>query len=321
MRWGNKPTDGGHLILSEDEKSELISSEPAAEQYIRRYMSGGDLLDNRIRYCLWLRDADPASLRRLPRVMERINRVRESRLASRAPSTRAYAAYPTLFRQIAQPDTDYLAIPEVSSERREYVPIAFVSSDVICSNKIQFVPDATLFHFGVLSSRMHMAWMRLVCGLLESRYSYSNSLVYNNFPWPQEVTDAQRQRVEDAAQGVLDARAEFPDATLADLYDPNSMPQALRRAHTTLDRAVDACYRRNRFDNERQRLEYLFNLYEQLIAPLAAGAPRQRRRRRAFRRPPILDKLWTSLGACGDSPAASCACPHVRQMFSPARLA
>ena len=279
MNWGNKPTDGGHFILSPSERAELIKQEPGAKKFIRPYMSGGDFINGDERYCLWLVDAEPGELRNLPRVMDRVELVRQSRLESKAESTRRYAKFPTLFRQIAQPDSDYLAIPEVSSERRHYIPIAYLPKEVICSNKIQFIPKATLFHFGVLTSVMHMAWMRQVCGRLKSDYSYSNSLVYNNFPWPERATDKQRAAVEAKAQAVLDARQQFPDATLADLYDPLAMPPALAKAHAELDRAVDLCYRPEKFESDRQRVEYLFALYEKLTAPLLPAVKAIRPRR------------------------------------------
>lgn len=284
MSWGNKPTDGGHLILSPEERGDLIAKEPRVAKFIRPYMSGGDFINGDERYCLWLKDAEPNELRSLPLVLERVEAVRAMRLASKAESTRKYAAYPTLFRQIAQPSTDYLAVPEVSSERRSFIPIAFLSKEVICSNKIQFVPEATLWHFGILTSTMHMAWMRQVCGRLKSDYSYSNTLVYNNFPWP-EAAPEQIAAVERAARVVLDARAMFlPPAgksTLADLYDPVAMPPALSKAHAELDRAVEKCYRKEPFTSDRERVEYLFALYEKLTAPLAVAADKPSRRKKA----------------------------------------
>ena len=283
MSWGNKPTDGGHLILSPEERGDLIAKEPGVAKFIRPYMSGGDFINGDERYCLWLKDAEPNELRSLPLVLERVEAVRAMRLASKAESTRKYAAQPTLFRQIAQPSTDYLAVPEVSSERRSFIPIAFLSKEVICSNKIQFVPEATLWHFGILTSTMHMAWMRQVCGRLKSDYSYSNTLVYNNFPWP-EAAPEQIAAVERAAQVVLDARAMFlPPAgksTLADLYDPVAMPPALSKAHAELDRAVEKCYRKEPFTSDRERVEYLFALYEKLTAPFAISASAKPARRK-----------------------------------------
>jgi len=275
MSWGNKPTDGGHLILSPEEKQELLTGEPDAAKFVRRYMSGGDFIKNEERYCLWLLDALPQELKKLPRVMSRIEAVRENRLASKAPTTREYAKYPALFRQISQPNSEYLAIPEVSSERRRYIPMAYLAKEVICSNKIQFVPDATLFHFGVLHSTMHMAWMRTVCGRLKSDYSYSNTIVYNNFPWPENPTDKHQQAIEAAAQGVLDARGQFPASSLADLYDPLTMPPVLLKAHQTLDRAVDAAYGRRDFKSEAERVAFLFERYQHFIDQLPA--PRAKR--------------------------------------------
>ena len=280
MSWGNKPTDGGHLILSPEEKDELLAQEPMAAQFIRPFMSGGDFINGVQRFCLWLVDAEPQQLKSLPQVMARVEAVRQTRLASKAASTRKYAQYPTLFRQIAQPDSDYLAIPEVSSERREFIPIAFLSSNVICSNKIQFVPGATTFHFGVLNSSMHMAWVRAVCGRLESRLSYSNTIVYNNFPWPDAPSDKQGTAIEEAAQRVLDARVAFPDSTLADLYDPITMPPALVKAHQQLDRAVDAAYGRRSFQTDAERVAFLFERYQHLTSLLPAAKPKKPRKAR-----------------------------------------
>ncbi len=290
MSWGNKPTDGGHLILSPEEKIALIASEPGAAKFIRPFMSGGDFINGIERFCLWLKDAAPNELRALPQVMARVEAVKQMRLTSKAESTRKYATYPTLFRQIAQPDSDYLAVPEVSSENRPIIPIAFVTKDVICSNTVQFVPEATVWHFGILTSTMHMAWMRLVAGRLESRYRYSNTLVYNNYPWPEEVSEAQKAAVEKAAQAVLDVREVYlnprlddvmkgdpaPQCTLADLYDPTTMPPALAKAHADLDRAVDRCYRKEPFPNDRARVEHLFALYEKLSVPLACPVKKRR---------------------------------------------
>jgi hypothetical protein len=231
-------------------------------------MGGYDFINGEQRFCLWLVDALPEEIRSLPGVLKRVDQVREFRVASKAASTRDYAKFPALFRQIAQPEFDYLAVPEVSSENRSYIPIAFVSKEVICSNTVQFIPDATVFHFGVLTSVMHMAWMRQVCGRLKSDYRYSNSLVYNNFPWPKDVSTQNHKAVEAAGQRVLDARAEFPGSTLADLYDPRSMPPVLMKAHQNLDRVVDLCYRPQPFVTETARVEFLFNLYAQYTESL-----------------------------------------------------
>jgi hypothetical protein len=279
MYWGNKPVDGGNLILSEIEKDELLQAEPHATRFIRRFMSGGDFIDGKLRYCLWLVDAQPHELKRLPRVIGRIEQVKKFRTASIAAATRAYATQPTLFRQISQPKSVYLAIPEVSSERRAYIPMAMVEPDVICSNTTQFIPSATLFHFGVLTSAMHMAWVKRIAGRMKSDPRYSNSLVYNNFPWPPNIMEAQHAKVEQCAQAVLDARAQFPGSTLADLYDPLLMPGTLLHAHQALDRAVDRCYRVASFTNDQSRIEHLFALYEAIARPLLPRPPSKGRRK------------------------------------------
>ena len=276
MNWGNKPTDGGHFILSPDEKQELLAKEPAAEKFVRRYMSGGDFLNNDERYCLWLLDALPQELKMLPLVMSRVEEVRKSRLASKASSTREYAKYPTRFRQIAQPESSYLAIPEVSSERRYYIPVAFFPKEVICSNTVQFIPEATLYHFGIINSVMHNAWMRNVCGRLKSDYRYSNTIVYNNFPWPDNPSEKQKLAIETAAQAVLDTRAQFPGSTLADLYDPLTMPPVLLKAHQQLDKAVDAAYGKTNFQTEAQRVTFLFELYQKYTSLFPSEKPKRR---------------------------------------------
>lgn len=280
MSWGNKPTDGGFFIFSPEEKEEILREEPQAKVFLRRYMGGGDFLNGLERYCLWLVDADPALLRKCPLVMRRIELVKRFRLESKADSTKRYASKPTLFRQIAQPSSGYLAIPEVSSETRKYIPMAFFGPEVICSNTVQFVPGASLYLFGVLSSAMHMGWMRTVAGRLKSDYRYSNTLVYNNFPWA-TPSDVQRKAVEQAAQSVLDARAKHPNSTLADLYDPEVMPSELFEAHKTLDKAVDRCYRPEVFETESERVEFLFGLYEKYttpLAPLVTSKPKKKRK-------------------------------------------
>jgi len=277
--FGSMPNDGGNLLLDDNDRRELLRHEPSARRYIRRYVGSQEYINNESRWCLWLEDVAPEMLRRMPQVMRRVQRVREHRRDSARATTRDLASTPALFGENRQPTQRYLIVPSVSSENRPYIPMGFLNANVIASNLCLTIPGASLYHFGVLTSAMHMAWVRQVCGRLKSDYRYSAKLVYNNYPWPQEVTDARRQRVEESAQAVLDARAQFPDSTLADLYDPNAMPTALRRAHSQLDTAVDRCYRPQPFTSERQRLEYLFGLYEQLIAPLTATPRRQRRRR------------------------------------------
>ncbi len=277
--FGNMPNDGGYLILTDTEKTTLLENEPAAKKFIRPFLGAEEFIHGRHRWCLWLKDASPAELRALPEVKERVQGVRKHREASSRETTRELANTPTLFGEIRQPDSEYLLIPSVSSETRRYIPIGFMPKTVIGSNLVLFVPDAKYYHFGVLSSAMHMAWVKQVCGRLKSDYRYSNKLVYNNFPWPEAPSAKQRVAVEAAAQGVLDARKKFPDATLADLYDPLAMPPALVKAHADLDRAVDLCYRPQPFENDRQRVEHLFALYEKLTAALIPPAKKGRRKK------------------------------------------
>ena len=280
MRYGNKPTDGGFFILNEEERSDVILREPGSAKFIRPYLGAEEVLDGRYRWCLWLVDIKPHELRNLTEVANRVEAVRDFRLKSKAETTRAYADFPTLFRQIAQPETAFIVIPGHSSETRRYIPLSYFPPTYIVSNACFILPDASLYHFGVLFSEMHMAWMRQTAGRLESRYRYSKDIVYNNYPWPEAPSAKQRATVEAAAQAVLDARKEFPDASLADLYDPLSMPPVLVKAHADLDRAVELCYRPQPFDNDRQRVEFLFALYEKLTAPLLPAPQRVRRRAR-----------------------------------------
>jgi hypothetical protein len=282
MRCGNKPSDGGHLILTDEEKQQFLKDEPGARKFLRPYIGSEEFINGNPRWCLWLEDVNPADLRRLPRVMERIERVKEFRKKSTAEPTKKAAEKPTLFFYISQPKTRYIAIPEVSSEHRSYIPIGFLGPEIIASNKIYLIPSPDLFLFGVLSSAMHMAWVKQVAGRLESRFQYSGSMVYNNFPWPTLPTHKHRAAVEAPAQAVLKAREEQfkTGATLADLYHPLVMPRKLVKAHAALDRAVDRCYRPAPFTSERQRVEFLFALYEQLTAPLLPAAGKKQRAKR-----------------------------------------
>ena len=209
----------------------------------------------------------------MPHSIERIKAVRDFRMASKSAPTRKLAEKPTRFHVENIPTKHFIVIPKVSSERRKYIPIGFVGPDTLISDLCFINTSITLYHFGVLTSTIHMAWVRQVCGRLESRYRYSATLVYNNFPWPESPTDKQRATVETKAQAVLDARAKFPESCLADLYDPLTMPSALQKAHTELDRAVEACYRKAAFHNDRERVEFLFALYGKLSAPLLKDLP------------------------------------------------
>ena len=242
ISYGNKPTDGGNLILSQEERDNLIANDGSVESCVRRYVGAKDFINNNeVRYCLWLKGVSPALYRKNQEIMRRLQAVREMRLASSAAPTRSMAEQPYLFFSAPQTESDYLCIPEVSSERRRYIPIGFMDSSIIASNTVVIVSDATLYHFGILNSNVHMAWMRTVAGRLKSDYRYAGSIVYNNFPWP-NPTETQKAKIEQTAQAILDARALYPDASLADLYDEATMPVELRKAHQANDRAVMQAY-------------------------------------------------------------------------------
>lgn len=237
---GSFPTDGGNLVIQAEELDSFLSQEPAARKYIRPFIGPLEFINSKKRYCLWLKDCPPQELRSMPLVRERITAVREFRLASKKQQTQRRADIPHLFAEIRQPDTNYILFPRTSSERRRYLPIGFLPSEVIAGDTI-ILPDATLYHFGVLTSNVHNAWMRVVCGRMKSDYRYSSTLVYNNFPWP-NPTEEQKQKIEQTAQAILDARALYPGSSLADLYDELTMPVELRKAHQDNDRAVMQAY-------------------------------------------------------------------------------
>ncbi|MCL2825374.1 MAG: N-6 DNA methylase, partial [Polyangiaceae bacterium] len=238
MRCGNKPSDGGHLLLTDAEKGEFLRIEPNALPYIRRFTGSEEFINGKTRWCLWLKDIEPAALRKLPAVLKRVEAVREFRQKSTAKPTREAAIRPTEFFYINQPEKRYIAIPEVSSERRSYIPIGLLSPEVVPSNKIYVIRSDDVCILGVMMSAMHNAWMRLVAGRLESRYQYSGSMVYNTFPWP-EASKVQRAAIGECARGVLDVRGKYPASTLADLYDPVAMPAELAIVHRRLDHAVE----------------------------------------------------------------------------------
>lgn len=263
---GGKPTEGGHLILSEEEKNELIKANPLANELIRPYMMGKDFIQRQPRYCLWLVNVSPNIIRQCSKVLDRIEKVRDYRLTSPKAATKKKAETPMLFDEVRECTTDYVAIPKVSSENRRYIPMDYLSKDIIPGDKLFMIPEASLYHFGVLTSNVHMAWMRAICGRLKSDYSYSNTIVYNNFPWP-EVTDEQRERIAQTAQGILDARALYPDSSLADLYDPVTMPPELLKAHRENDRAVMAAYGFPTSMTEPECVARLFTLYSKLTQP------------------------------------------------------
>lgn len=264
MAFGNMPRDGGGFILSEEEKVVLEKQEPISSQWIHPYMGADEFIKGKKRYCLWLQGANPSDLRKCPTVMDRIESIRKMRLASSAESTRRMAETPTLFAQITQDiGRPFIIVPSVSSEKRKYVPIGFMSPDVIASNLVFVISDANVYHFGILTSSVHNAWMREVAGRLESRYRYSKDIVYNNFPWP-TPSDAEKSRIEQTAQGILDARALYPDSSLADLYDDLTMPIELRKAHRANDAAVMEAYGFRKDMTEPEIVAELFKMYQKL---------------------------------------------------------
>jgi hypothetical protein len=264
MTAGGKPVEGGNLILSSSERDELVNQEPRAAKYIRRFIGSDEFINNIQRYCLWLVDCPPDELRQMPLIMERVERVREYRLSSNKAATRESANYPTRFQEIKQPDANYLAFPETSSERRQYMPIGYIDKEIIASNALRFLPNATLYQFAILTSQMHNAWMRAVAGRLKSDYRYSNTIVYNNFIWPTPTAE-QVQKIESLAQQILDTRATYPNSTLADLYDPLTMPLDLLKAHKALDKAVEQAYGVNFHGDEEKIVAHLFKFYTELL--------------------------------------------------------
>jgi hypothetical protein len=271
MMEGSALIDNGHLLLTDTEAQTLRETHSESAAWIRPFVNGDNFINGRQGWCLWLKDADPTNLRKCQPVMERIARVRQFRQESGRGATVALANTPAMFGEIRQPEGCYLFVPKTSSERRQYIPIGFMPPDHIINNTSLFVDSADQFHFGVISSAMHMAWMRSVCGRLESRYRYSVGIVYNNFPWPQFPTDKQRYAIESAAQAVLDARAQHPGATLAALYDPLTMPPDLVKTHRKLDAAVDAAYSKKKFSGDSDRVAFLFERYQQLVCPPVQG--------------------------------------------------
>ena len=286
MGTGNKPIDDGNYLFTPEQRTEFLRQEPAAEKWFRRWLGGDEFLNNVERWYLWLGDCSPSELRLLPESLKRVRAVQQFRSSSKSAPTRKLAETPTRFHTEFIPKSSFLAMPQVSSERRRFIPIDFLTPEFLCGDKLRVIENATLFHFGVLTSTMHMAWMRQVCGRLESRYQYSALIVYNNYPWPklpkppatadatrptpaQAASQKKRAAIEAAAQAVLDARASFPEASLADLYDPLAMPPDLSKAHQQLDKAVDAAYAYKGQPDDASRVAFLFGLYEQMTSQVA----------------------------------------------------
>jgi hypothetical protein len=266
--YGSFALDDGNYTLSEEERNQIIAENSNSKKLIKPFIGGRELLHSEKRYCLWLLNADPNEIKTNSKIKERVEAVRKWRSNSDRANTKKLAETPTLFAEVRQPKTSYLAFPTVSSVNRKYIPIAFLSPETIASNQLYVLPNANVYYFGILTSFIHMAWVKSVCGRLKSDYRYSASIVYNNFPFPENPTDKQIKAIEEKAQKVLDTRAEFPSNSLADLYDPLSMPPQLVKAHNELDKAVDLAYRPKPFTSEANRMEFLFELYERYTADL-----------------------------------------------------
>ena len=260
---GNKPIDDGNYLFTKEEMEDFIKLEPASAQFFHPWYGSREFINQEPRFCLYLGDCSPAELRKMPECLKRVEAVRAFRLGSKSPGTVKIADTPTRFHVTNMPQSNYIIIPEVSSERRRYVPIGFMSPEILCSNLVKLIPNATLYHFGILTSNVHMAWMRTVCGRLKSDYRYSKDVVYNNFPWP-TPTEAQKAKIENTSQGILDVRAQFPDSTLADLYDEATMPIELRKAHQANDRAVMEAYGFSVKMTEQECVAELMKMYQRL---------------------------------------------------------
>lgn len=265
MRFGSMPRDGGGFVLSVEERDELIQKEPLSAKWIKPYIGADEFLNNKKRFCLWLVDAEPGEISKCPTVRKRVEFVRQTRAASKAEGTRKFAETPTLFCQIAQPDSDYIIVPKTSSGRRRYIPLGFMDKDTIASDLVFLIPNAGLYEFGVLMSNVHNAWMRLVAGRLKSDYRYSKDIVYNTFVWCTPTAE-QKEKIEQTAQGILDARKQYPNSTLANLYDDTLMPEKLRRAHQQNDKSVMQAYGFSiRDTTESTCVAALMKMYQQLV--------------------------------------------------------
>ena len=263
---GNKPIDGGNYLFTEDEKNEFIAKEPLSEKWFRPWIGSQEFINRYYRYCLWLGDCPPNELRKMPECMKRVQAVKEYRMSSPSAGTRKLADKPTRFHVENMPKDNYIIIPRVSSERRRYIPMGFITPDILTSDSAHIIPCATIYHFGILTSNVHMAWTRTVCGRLKSDYRYSKDIVYNNFPWP-DPTPEQKAKIEQTAQAILDARALYPDCSLADLYDELTMPPELRRAHQANDKAVMQAYGFwGKLNSESACVAALMKMYKDLIS-------------------------------------------------------
>ncbi len=268
ISFGSMPNDGGHFLFSDQEKIEFLLKEPKAEKFMKPLLSAREFLNKEKRWCLWLVDIEPNELKKLTEINKRVQLVKEIREKSLREETRNLSEYPTLFGENRQPNTKYILIPRHSSENRKYIPMEFFEENNIVSDSCLFVSTSSLYYFGILESLIHTTWVNYICGRIKSDFRYSNEIVYNNFPFPESPTDKQIKKVEEQAQNVLDIRKEFLNSSLADLYDPITMPPKLVKAHQELDKSVDLCYRKQLFENETKRIEFLFELYNKYTAPL-----------------------------------------------------
>ena len=268
IAFGNMPNDGGNFFIGEDEYEGIKLLEPTSNKYIKPFLGAQEFLNGKKKYCYWFVDVNPKEWKEMPIALKRVDEVEKLRRSSNREATRKLALFPSLFGEIRQPKTDFILIPRHSSENRKYIPFGYYTKDNIIGDTCLSVENITLYHFGILQSSMHMVWVNAVCGRLESRYRYSNEIVYNNYPWPENPTEKQKQAIEDKAQKVLKVRASFPESSLADLYHPLTMPPALVKAHNELDKAVDAAYSKQDFSSEAKRMEFLFELYEKYTAGL-----------------------------------------------------
>lgn len=264
MVYGNKPTDGGYLFLTEEEKINALKEEPNIERFIKQIYGATEFINSKKRYCLWLVNAKPNEIRSSKFILDRVSKVKQFRLESSKEATRVCASTPTVFQEIRQPESEYILIPRHSSENRKYIPLGFVNKDILVNDAVQIIPNADIYNFGVLTSNVHMAWMRAVAGRLKSDYRYAKDIVYNNFPWS-NPTDAQKAKIEKTAQAILDARAKYSDSSLADLYDEITMPPELRKAHQANDRAVMEAYGFwGKLNTESECVAELMKLYQKL---------------------------------------------------------
>ena len=260
---GSMPSDGGYLIMSKEEKEEIISAHPEVGHIIKGYMGADDFLSSIDRYCLWMNEDDYNQYGHIEPVKQRMDGVKQSRLASNTPSTQEYAQYPYMFRQPQYIELDSIIVPSTSSERREYVPIGFLDKNIVVSNSAYVVYGADMLLFAILTSKMHNVWMRIVCGRMKTDYRYTNTLCYNTFPFP-KINNEQKERLSALAENILLTRENHTEMTLGEMYNPESMPQDLKYAHQAMDIAVEQCYRPEPFTSDEERLEYLFKLYEKM---------------------------------------------------------